>query len=64
MDSESRTDGFAIRRAAVDCKVSFLSDIKEAVLFVGAISRKNERESAGRIFFGLETWQEYQTLTS
>jgi carbamoyl-phosphate synthase small subunit len=61
MDSESRTDGFAIRRAAVDCKVSFLSDIKEAVMFVSAMARKKERESAGRVFFGLETWQEYQT---
>ena len=63
MDSENRTDGFLIRRAAVDCKISFLSDIKEAVLFVAALSRKVERESAGRVFFGLETWQEYQTLT-
>jgi hypothetical protein len=62
VDSESRTDGFAIRRAAVDCKVSFLSDIKEAVLFVSALKRKVERESSGRIFFGLETWHEYQTL--
>jgi hypothetical protein len=63
VDSEKPTDGFLIRRAAVDCKVSFLSDIKEAVLFVSALSRKAERESAGRVFFGLETWQEYQTLT-
>lgn len=62
-DSESKTDGFAIRRAAVDCKVSFLSDIKEASLFVASLRRKHERESAGRVFFGLETWQEYQTLT-
>ena len=62
VDSESKTDGFAIRRAAVDCKVSFLSDIKEAVLFVSALKRKVERESSGRVFFGLETWQEYQTL--
>ena len=62
-DSESKTDGFAIRRAAVDCKVSFLSDIQEASLFVASLRRKHERESAGRVFFGLETWQEYQTLT-
>ena len=62
MDSESMTDGFAIRRAAIDCKVSFLSDIKEAVLFVSALRRKVERESEGRVFFGLETWQEYQTM--
>lgn len=63
VDSETKTDGFQIRRTAVDCKVSFLSDIKEAILFVSALSRKFDRESAGRIFFGLETWQEYQTLT-
>ena len=62
VDSESRTDGYAIRRAAVDNKVSFLSDIKEAILFVSALRRKAERESNGRVFFGLETWQEYQTL--
>ena len=62
VDSESKTDGYAIRRAAVDCKVSFLSDIKEAVLFVSALKRKDERESTGRVFFGLEAWQEYQTL--
>ena len=62
MDSESNTDGFQIRRSAVDCKVSFLSDIKEAVLFVTSLHRKVERESNGRVFFGLETWKEYQTL--
>ena len=63
-ESESNTDGFLIRRTAVDCKVSFLSDIKEAILFVTALERKVERESAGRVFFGLETWKEYQTLNS
>jgi carbamoyl-phosphate synthase small subunit len=58
----SASDGFAIRRTAVDCKVSFLSDIKEAVMFVNAMNKKHERESSGRVFFGLESWQDYQML--
>ena len=62
MDSESATDGFTIRRTAVDCKVSFLSDIKEAILLVSALEKKFERESSGRVFFGLESWQEYQMI--
>jgi hypothetical protein len=62
VDSDSTTDGFTIRRTAVDCKVSFLSDIKEAILFVTALEKKKERESNDRIFFGLESWQEYQML--
>jgi hypothetical protein len=59
MASYGVTDGFTMRRAAVDNGIGMIPDIKNAVLFVQALHRKWSREKAGRTFYGLECWQEY-----
>lgn len=59
MDSHGVTDGFEMRRMAVDNGIGLLTDIKTAVLFVAALNRKRTREAAGRTFWGMESWQEY-----
>jgi len=62
MDSAGVTDGFTMRRLAVDCHVSLLTDIKVATLLGQALHRKWSREKTGRPFWGLESWQEYNCL--
>ena len=59
-DSNCATEGFQLRRAAVDCGVSLITDVKQAALFVSALERKLQRESEGKIFFGIESWNDYQ----
>merc|ERR1711933_627776 len=57
MDSQSLSDGFEMRRAAVDSGTSLIVDIKTAILVVVSLHRKYSREQAGKEFFSLKSWQ-------
>eukprot|EP00397_Hematodinium_sp_SG-2012_P000835 GEMP01000836.1.p1 GENE.GEMP01000836.1~~GEMP01000836.1.p1 ORF type:complete len:1563 (+),score=298.28 GEMP01000836.1:32-4690(+) len=59
MDSQGLTDGFRIRRLAIDHNTSLLTDIKNAILFVQSLHRKWSREREGRDFWGITSWQQY-----
>jgi len=59
MDSEGLTDGFDVRRAAVDSSTPLITDIKSAVLTIQSLHRKWTRERAGKAFWSYESWQEY-----
>merc|ERR1711972_305974 len=59
MDSQALSDGFQLRRAAVDSGTSLLVDIKTAILVITSLHRKYVREQAGKEFFSLKSWQEY-----
>jgi len=58
MDSQALTDGFELRRMAVDSAVSLISDIKTAGLTITSLHRKFTREKAGKPFFSYSSWQE------
>jgi carbamoyl-phosphate synthase small subunit len=59
MDSEGATDGFEIRRAALDTGVPLLTNIKTIALMVQALHRKWTRERAGKTFWSYRSWQEH-----
>merc|ERR1719188_629011 len=59
MDSQAPTDGFDIRRAAIDSGTSLITDIKTAVLTGMVLHRKWVRETSGRAFWSYSSWQEY-----
>jgi len=59
MDSEGLTDGFEVRRAAVDSNTPLLTDIKCAILCIQALHRKWSRERAGKEFWSYDSWQEH-----
>jgi carbamoylphosphate synthase large subunit len=59
MDSEGLTDGFDVRRAAVDSSTPLITDIKIAVLTIQSLHRKWSRERAGKAFWSYDSWQEY-----
>jgi len=59
MDSQAVTDGFEIRRTAVDSGASLITDIKTAILTCQSLHRKWTREKAGRPFWSYSSWQEY-----
>jgi len=59
MDSQALSDGFEMRRAAVDSGTSLLVDVKNAILVVMSLHRKFTRESSGRPFWSYNSWQEY-----
>jgi len=59
MDSQALSDGFAMRRAAVDSGTPLVVDIKNAILLIMSLQRKWQRESAGRPFWSFQSWQEY-----
>ncbi|CAK0863984.1 unnamed protein product [Prorocentrum cordatum] len=59
MDSQALTDGFEIRRAAIDSGTSLITDIKTAILTGMALHRKWVRETSGRAFWSYNSWQEY-----
>jgi hypothetical protein len=50
-DEASKTDGFLIRRAAVDCSKCLLTDIKLATLIVTAMSRRKA--------LNIKAWDEF-----
>merc|ERR1711907_299988 len=58
MDSQGLTDGFELRRAAVDSAVPLITDIKTAILATTAIHRKWVREQAGKAFWDYSSWHE------
>jgi len=62
MDSQGLTDGFAVRRAAVDCGVPLIVDVKSAILMAMALHRKWTRERAGKPFWSYSSWQEYTEI--
>jgi hypothetical protein len=59
MDSQALTDGFEIRRQAVDASVSLLTDIKLAIMTTISMHRKWQREKQGKAFWSYSSWQEY-----
>ncbi|CAK0844899.1 unnamed protein product [Prorocentrum cordatum] len=59
MDSQALTDGFDIRRAAVDGGTSLITDIKTATLTIMSMHRKWTRETSGRHFWSYSSWKEY-----
>jgi carbamoyl-phosphate synthase/aspartate carbamoyltransferase len=59
MDSEGATDGFEIRRTAVDTGVPLLTNIKTTTLMIQALHRKWSRERAGKTFWSYKSWQEH-----
>jgi carbamoyl-phosphate synthase small subunit len=58
MDSRALTDGFELRRCAVDSAVPLITDIKSAILTSQSIHRKWTREQAGKPFWDYRSWQE------
>jgi len=62
MDSQALTDGFALRRAAIDSGTPLITDIKMAILTVMSLQRKWTRETSNRPFWSLNSWQEYTDL--
>merc|ERR1719230_650394 len=62
MDSQAATDGFELRRSTIDSGTALIVDLKTAAFFVDALHRKWSRESAGREFWGIKSWQEYLEL--
>merc|ERR1711972_1064309 len=59
MDSQALTDGFEVRRAAIDSSTPLITDIKTSILVVMSLHRKWTRESSGRAFWSYSSWQEY-----
>jgi len=64
MDSQGLTDGFEMRRGAIDAAVSLTTDIKTAGLIVQALQRKYVRERAGKPFWDYSSWQECTEQTT
>jgi len=60
MDSCGVTDGFQMRRCAIEAGVSLLNDLKTSTLFVQALHRKWRREHTGRSFWSIRSWQSHQ----
>jgi hypothetical protein len=58
MDSQALTDGFELRRAAVDSGVSLITNIKTAILATMSLHQKWLREQAGKPFWDYSSWQE------
>lgn len=58
MDSQAMTDGFEMRRAAVDSGTPLITNIKTAIMFIHALSRKYAREMTGKPFWTYQSWQE------
>jgi len=59
MDSQALTDGFELRRIAVDSGVPLITDTKAAIMTVMSLHRKWQREQAGKPFWCFKSWQEY-----
>mmetsp|Transcript_74306 Transcript_74306/g.131400 ORF Transcript_74306/g.131400 Transcript_74306/m.131400 type:complete len:1575 (+) Transcript_74306:67-4791(+) len=64
MDSGSMTDGFKMRRGAIEAAVSLITDIKTTVMTVHAMHRKWTRESQGKLFWDIKSWQEHVDIVS
>jgi len=62
MDSGSMTDGFKMRRGAIEAAVSLITDIKTTIFAIHAMHRKWTRESQGKAFWDIKSWQEHVGL--
>lgn len=58
MDSQALTDGFEMRRTAVDSSTPLITDIKSAIFTVLSLHRKWSRDKANKPFFSYTSWQE------
>uniref|UniRef100_A0A0G4I2F1 Carbamoyl-phosphate synthase (glutamine-hydrolyzing) n=1 Tax=Chromera velia CCMP2878 TaxID=1169474 RepID=A0A0G4I2F1_9ALVE len=64
MESKALTDGYHIRRTAIDCGVPLVTDMKLASLLVDSLIRKDYREKKqNRPFFEILAWDEYTGRT-
>jgi predicted RNA binding protein YcfA (HicA-like mRNA interferase family) len=63
MDSMSVTDGFRMRRGAIDSATSLVTDMKIAILLVQSLHRKHMRESRGKAFWSYSSWQEHMEVS-
>jgi len=63
MDSQAVTDGFEMRRTAVDNGTPLITDIKVAILTTVSLHRKWTREKSGKAFWSYNTWREYTEPT-
>jgi hypothetical protein len=61
MDSQNVTDGYEMRRSAIDSGTMLITNIKQASLFVEALHYKWGREKQGKQFWGIDSWQTYHT---
>merc|ERR1719199_1280773 len=59
MDSQNATDGYEIRRSAIDAGAMLITNIKQAALFTEALYYKYQREKQGKQFWGIDSWQAY-----
>lgn len=56
---QGMTDGFKLRRGTIDAGVSLITDIKTAIFTSAAMHKKWVRESKGKSFWDVSSWQEY-----
>jgi carbamoyl-phosphate synthase/aspartate carbamoyltransferase len=61
MDSQNVTDGYEMRRAAIDSGSMLITNIKQATLFIEALHYKWGREKQGKQFWGIDSWTNYHT---
>jgi len=59
MDSNGMTEGFKMRRGAIEAGVPLITDIKTSIFTCQAIYKKWLRESASKNFWDVCSWQEY-----
>ncbi|PHJ15068.1 carbamoylphosphate synthetase [Cystoisospora suis] len=59
LNSRAISNGYLIRRTAIDCGVLLLTDIKVASLFVEALQKKQTKEAQGRSFWEIRSWDTY-----
>jgi len=62
MDSQALTDGFEMRRGAIDTGTSLITDIKVATLVAMSLHQKWTRENSGKAFWSYNAWQEYTDM--
>lgn len=55
----SESDGYRIRRAAVNCGVPLITDLKVAEMFTEAFEKLREAEVSQRPFWEIRSWDEY-----
>eukprot|EP01069_Polyplicarium_translucidae_P005057 Polyplicarium_translucidae@DN2712_c0_g1_i3.p1 len=58
-EQKSMTNGYRIRRAAIDCDVPLVTDLKLACQIVEALDRKRFREQQRKPFWEIRAWDEY-----
>eukprot|EP00933_Yihiella_yeosuensis_P077927 TRINITY_DN8891_c0_g1_i1.p1 TRINITY_DN8891_c0_g1~~TRINITY_DN8891_c0_g1_i1.p1 ORF type:complete len:1190 (+),score=260.46 TRINITY_DN8891_c0_g1_i1:194-3571(+) len=64
MDSGSLTDGFKLRRGAIEAAISLVTDMKTCVNMAHALHRKWTREKRGKPFWDVASWQEHVEANS